>query len=269
MIRVVTTTSKAGFEEYGRKMLDTFERYWPPEIKLLFYNEDLDESTFQRYERNVIVKGFPRWFRDWKESHKGGADANGRDPKRNRDGRPYDFRRDCVKFAHKVAAVTDAGLGMDDGLLIWMDGDTLTHQAISEDWIYRLFPAIGGQDGYMAWLARRRGHPECGFLMFRCWHPAHKPYMTEMRRIYESGDVFAVSETHDSFIFQHVALKAIKKGWLPEPFNLSGPTGMMYHHPFIHCELGSRLDHAKGARKKHGRTPRVEVGMRRREAHWK
>lgn len=268
MIRVVTTTSKAGFNEYGKKMLDTFERYWPPEIKLLFYNEDLPDETFHRYKKNVSMQHFPGWFYRWKSSWANVADANGRDPKKNREGRPYDFRRDCIKFSHKVAALTDAALDMDDGLLIWMDGDTLSHQPISEDWIYSLFPALDKEDRYMAWLARRRGHPECGFLMFRCWHPAHHRYMTEMQRIYETGDIFKVSETHDSFIFQHVAIRAMKEGWLPEPYNLSGQA-MIFHHPFVHCELGSRLDHAKGARKKHGRTPRVEVGMRRREAHWK
>lgn len=263
MIRVVTTTSAKGFEEYGHRMVSTFSRYWPREIQLSFYIEDMDSNVLARY-KNVRVHQFPRWFYDWKARYKDSADANGRDQKRNREGRPYDFRRDCVKFAHKVAAVTDLGRSMDDGLLIWMDGDTLTHQPISEDWLYRLFPG----DGYMAWLGRKRGHPECGFLMFRCWHPSHFLYMDEMRRIYESGDIFDVSETHDSFIFQHVALKGMKRGWLPEPYNLSGAAAV-YHHPFVHCELGSRLDHAKGARKKHGRTPRVEIGRRRGESHWR
>ncbi len=264
MIRVVTTTSKKGFEEYGHRMVSTFDRYWSRDIRLSFYIEDMDTADLARY-RSVDVCRFPRWFNDWKERYKDAADPNGRDPNKNRDHRPYDFRRDCVKFAHKVAAVTDAGLDMDDGLLIWIDGDTLTHASVDAEWLYRLFP---GEDKYLAWLARNRGHPECGFLMFRCWHDVHLRYMKEMRRIYESGDVYDLSETHDSFVFQHVTLKGIKKGWMPQPHNLAGAASI-YHHPFIHCELGSRLDHAKGARKKLGRTSKVEVGGRRREAHWK
>lgn len=263
MIRVVTTSSKKGYEEYGHRLLRTFDRHWPKDIKLLFYSEDIPEGSLPGY-KNVVYRQIPEWYTRFKQTYQNIPDASGLDVKQNRERRTYDFRRDCLKFGHKVAALTDAASRMGEDLLIMIDADTLSHAKIDAEWLLSLFPT----DTYMAWLHRDRGYPECGFMMFKCWRPEHETFMKRMREIYESGEIFTLSETHDSFVFQHVVLRGIKQGWITMPHNLSGKASK-YHHPFVHSELGSRLDHAKGARKKNGRTSPVEVRQTRREAYWR
>ena len=51
MIRVVTTTSKKGYEEYGHRLLRTFDRFWPRDIKLYFYSEDIPSADLPAVER--------------------------------------------------------------------------------------------------------------------------------------------------------------------------------------------------------------------------
>lgn len=53
---VVTTFHKEGYEKYGKKMVDTFGKYWPKEVKLTCYYENMEEPE-QVYE-NVEFKDF-------------------------------------------------------------------------------------------------------------------------------------------------------------------------------------------------------------------
>lgn len=263
MIRLVTTTSKKGYEEYGHRMLKTFDRFWSKDIELHFYSEDISKKDLPKIS-NVIYRKMPDWYTAFKEKYSTVPDAAGLDKRRNREKREYDFRRDCLKFGHKVAALTDVAAQMGEDMLIMLDADTLAHSEVDCEWLYNLFRA----DTYIAWLHRNRGYPECGFMMFKCWRPEHVPFMTEMRDIYESGRIFDLAETHDSYVFQQVVRKGTADGWITTPHSLSGAASC-YHHPFVHSELGSRLDHAKGARKKIGRTSKVEVRNMRREAYWR
>jgi hypothetical protein len=244
-------------------MLKTFSRYWAKDIKLYFYSEDIPRNTLPVIE-NVVYRQMPDWYTTFKEKYSAVPDAVGRDRRRNREKREYDFRRDCLKFGHKVAALTDVASKVGEDLLIMIDADTLAHDTADCEWLYNLFRA----DTYIAWLHRNRGYPECGFMMFKCWRPEHTRFMSELRTIYESGKIFEEDETHDSYIFQQIVRRAIAEGWMTDPHSLSGDASR-YHHPFVRCELAARLDHAKGARKKIGRTSKVEVRNERREPYWR
>lgn len=263
MIRLVTTSSERGYKEYGHRLLKTFDRFWAKEIKLYFYSEDIPVDTLPQIS-NVVYRQIPEWYTTFKKKYADIPDATGRDRKKNREGREYDFRRDCLKFGHKVAALTDAAEKIDEDLLIMLDADILAHSEVTCDWLYNLFMA----DKYLAWLHRDRGYPECGFMMFKCWRPEHKIFMSKMRTIYESGKIFGMKETHDSYVFQQIVGTGVVDGWITTPHNLSGKASC-HHHPFVRCELASRLDHAKGARKKLGRTSKVEVKNERREPYWR
>ena len=260
-ITVVTTCSQTGFEAYGHKMLRTFIERWSTDIQLTFYDEDL---KVRPEAENVTYKPFPPWFLEWKERHKSNPYANGKDLRRNRKGKVYDFRQDCVKFAHKVGALTDIGLQTTSGKLLWIDADTLTHTPVDAEWVNRLNPTTT----YLAWLDRIRPYPECGFLLFDCTSPSHLRFMKLVRDTYATDRVFSYKETHDSYIFMQLMKQARDEGWMKKPFNLSGAHSNR-HHPFPFSELGSRLDHAKGARKIKGRTPKHEVKTRRTETYWK
>ena len=41
MIEVLTTFHKAGWEQYGKRMVKTFLEYWPEEIKIHLYCENV------------------------------------------------------------------------------------------------------------------------------------------------------------------------------------------------------------------------------------
>lgn len=262
-ISVVTTSNLKGWKDYTSRMVKTFNQYWDPSIKLYFYNEDIPNPP--EYD-NVIYRELPDWFIKWKKVHKDNKFAHGRDPRRNRKTREYDFRLDCVKFSHKIAALTDIGLELDQGLLIWLDADTVTHEPVDPEWLYQLRPK---GDVYMSWLDRARFYPECGFMIFDCSHRSHRQFMEILLKTYKMDKVFKYNETHDSYVIEKLVHQGIRDGMFKAPKSISGQF-RREHHVFPHTVLGERLDHAKGPRKRHGRTSKNEVRKAgRKEAYWK
>lgn len=275
-IRLVMTCHAEGWRQYGRNMVATFVQHWPKDITLEVYAEgfvpDLDWSS-------IVVRELPEWHTAWKLKHVEHEDAHGRDktkfgPHARRKNSAYDYRRDCVRFSHKVAALTDAALNHPlvytgerpaaGDWLIMADADLLTHQPVTEEWLRSL---VTDPEFYVAWLDRIGWYPECGFVIFREDHPNHRAFMQLFQDTYEHGSVFQMKETHDSFVLAELMTKACKRGWFRPPFGLSDKIGKRNSHPFVHSRLAERLDHAKGKFKAIGRTPKGQA-RHRKEGHW-
>lgn len=233
---VVTTTNAEGWEQTGRRMAESFLDRWKTGT-LTVYAEDFDPDV------PVEVRQLPEWQADFKAKY--GTTAAYVGQYRGR----YDFRFDMVRFSHKVAAMTDFGVGVTDGVMVWLDADTFTHADVTEEWLESLFP----ERAYLAWLERRGSSPETGFVMFRASHPYHVPFMEAFRRLYTSGRVTDYREFHDAFVLWQLTQIKVSLRKIPPPHNLSGDA-RNWHHPFCSSELGSRMDHMKGPRKEDGKS---------------
>jgi hypothetical protein len=251
---VVTTTNAAGWEETGRRMAGSFIERWPACASLTVYAEDFEPDV-----PGIEVRRLPAWMAEFKAAHKSVASRNG-----IRAGGQYSYTHDAVKFAHKVAALTDFGEPLTDGVMIWLDADTFTHSDVTEDWLNGLFPA----SAYIAWLDRARSHPECGFVMFRCDHPYHARFMDRFRALYTSGDLFRLPETHDSYVLQHLVVSKVASRKIPPPASLSGEARRT-SHPAVNGPLGARIDHLKGPRKQEGRSRQRDIVFERNEPYWR
>jgi hypothetical protein len=250
---VVTTTNEKGWAETGRRMAESFLARWPDEAKpLTVYAEDFDIDI-----PGIEVRRLPIWLDEFKARHRSNPAFNGR-----RSG-GYDYRWDAVKFAHKVAALTDFAEPLTGGVLIWLDADTFTHADVTTDWLESLFP----EPAYIAWLDRLNAHPECGLVMFRCSHPYHANFMQAFRARYTSGEVFRMDETHDSFVLQQVVIAKVINGKIPPPVSLSGDRN--WHHPFVNGPIGACLDHCKGSRKLEGKSRPRDMRTPRKEIYWR
>jgi hypothetical protein len=267
--RVVMTCHAEAWAKYGRQMVETFVRHWPNEITLYVYAEDFDVDV---KAENVIQRELPGWHTDWKARHRENPDAHGRNRAKfgkiaARKGHGYDYRRDCVRFSHKVAALTDLALRSpiaEPGWLIMCDADVLTHDPVTIDWLQSL---VTEPQFYIAWLNRAHWYPECGFVIFREDHHAHRDFMRAFEQTYSTDHVFQYAETHDSFVLQQLVGQFVHRKQFIAPFGLSSKIGQRSSHPFYYSRLAERLDHAKGKFKDQGRTPR-NFGSRS-EAHWK
>jgi hypothetical protein len=251
---VVTTCHAPGWQQYGRRMVETFDQFWPAEVPLYLYAED-----FEPDHPRPRVRRLPAWFTEFKARHAEDPRAHGF------TGDIYNYAHDCVRFAHKVAAVTDAASNCEGDVLIWADADIVTHAPVDTNWLATLFPP----GPYIAWLDRssRFLHFECGFYMLRRSHPRHLQLMTRWQQLYETDAVLAFPATNDCSVLQHVILEAESNG-LITTHSLSGEA-RSHEHPLINGPLGARLDHLKGPRKTVGRSLMGDLVRPRSERYWK
>lgn len=249
---VVTTCHEAGWRQYGGRMVETFDQFWPASVPLYLYAEH-----FEPGHPRPVVRRLPEWLAEFKTRHADNSRAHGI------IGGNYDFHHDCVRFAHKVAAVTDAALTLEADVLIWADADIVTHASVDTGWLTTLLPA----GPYISWLDRDQRYPECGFYMLRCSHSAHREIMTRWQQLYETDAVFGLARTHDSQVLQHVIHQAEREG-LITAHSLSGEAHC-HRHPLINGPLGKCLDHLKGAsRKVMGQSPSTDLITPRSEDYW-
>lgn len=239
---VVTTFSAAGFREYGARMVNSFRQFWPADVPLTIYSENMPDGG---------GRPLPAWQAEFKSRNAGRRE-------RGQTGKGYNFRFDAIKFSHKVAAVTDAYRETKADVLIWLDADTISHAPVTADFLESLLPP----EAQIAWLDRLKLYPECGFVMFRAKDPGVRGAMREFADLYESGRVFELPEWHDSFALEHV----VKSAGLAVASLSGAAAGTM--HPFVNSPLGAVMDHLKGPRKGEGRSRQTDLSGKRGEAYW-
>lgn len=250
---VVTTMNAEAWQSYGRRMAESFVKRWPSSASLTVYAEgfapDID---------GVHVMDLPDWVEEFRGKHGGKPQYDG-----NVGGR-YDFRFDMRKFAFKSGALTDFGLCVTDGVMIWLDADMFFHSAVSEEFLERLFP----QPAYLAWLERMGGFPETGFVMFRADHAAHRDFMMRLRDLYVTDEILNQKELHDAFLIWEIGKSMMAKREIPRVHNLSG-AGWRTNHPAANSMIASIADHFKGERKRNGISNRRDLILPRPEPYWK
>jgi hypothetical protein len=232
----VSTFNAEGLELYGRRMMKSFRGHWPEEVQFVVYSEGWDGSL-------DLLSAAP-WLPRFKVRHA--------------SRRFRDFRWDAVRFSHKVAAVCHAARS-DADVLIWMDGDIVTHSPIALADLERLAPK---GDEWIAWLDRVGLYPECGFYMLNCRHPRHAELVDAFQGMYEDDKLFSLPEWTDCHVLEHI-VKSTGVG-----IKSLSETGRRTSHPLVNGPLGAWLDHLKGPRKQEGKSRKTDMQVRRKEAYW-
>lgn len=229
----VTTFAPHHWESYAKRCVASFEFHWPKSVPLCSL---VDEALMER----------SAWLGAFKQRH---AQL------------PIDnYRKDAVRFAHKIAAIDIAFHSMrpEFDALIWIDADCITHSTVDEEWLESL---IGDAD--FGYLDRKSKYPECGFMIFRTT-PQGRAFVHEIVSQYVEDLLFKLPEWHDSFVIEAVRKDQIDLRCASLSGNASS-TG----HPFVNGPLGSRMDHLKGKRKRVGRSFSADLKSTRIEDYWK
>lgn len=272
---VVTTFHKEGYDKYGKRMIETFIKNWPIDVKLFVYTENctIDESA-----PNLIVKDLHQSSKDlvkFKETWKNVPKANGdvtADPIRSkRKDAGKGFKWHAIRFAHKVYSIFDCARQCNTDILIWMDADTICHSHITVDNLKKMIP--GDKD--LCFLGRKGKYSECGLYSLNLRSENTIIFLNEFQKMYDNAEqgIFQLDEWHDSFVFDAVRKKITNLRQLdwaahlhdlrPKPGNSTGEG-----HPLINSQWGAWLDHLKGSRKNLGRSKREDLKVPRAEPYW-
>lgn len=259
---VVTTFHKKGYEVYGKRCIETFLQYWPSDVSMYVYAENVEVDIAD--ERLIAINqslSVPR-LHEFRRLYKDNPFANGTDPKGK--GGQNNFRWDAIRFSNKVFAVTDAIERTKSSFdqLIWLDADTLTHTSLPKKIIDNLAPR-GNQ---LAAYLNRKSYPECGWVGYNLHHPKIIDLADRFEQSYLSGRFLEMKESHDSFVFWDIVKEMERNGEAEFKYlGSDSATG----HIFINSILGGYLDHLKGDRKSDGKSRLSDLYSKRKEAWWR
>lgn len=250
--KVVTTCSRVGYAEYGKRMMDSLRDHWPAAVDVTLYSENITGARL-----------LPDWLHAFKTRHAGNKAANGKGTHGRFLGQ-YNYRFDAVRFAHKTAAVIDAAetaiADRSADVLVWIDADTVTHAPVTIEFLRELMPV---RDTVIAWLWRSKTYPECGFYMLNLAAPDTRRLLAQWKLLYTADTLFHLPEWHDSYVLKEL-VRTLKCSWTSISGDAAGTS-----HPFVNGPLGAVMDHMKGARKHVGHSKRSDLTAPRGEAYWK
>ncbi len=266
-IAVVTTFNQSGLQSYGQRMIDTFCKNWPREVKLYLYPEKCNPSIPDN-DRIIIkdldtVESLTKFKSKWKDVPKANGDVSSDPIRSRRRDAGKGFKWDAVRFSHKVYAIFDCAQRDDIDLLIWMDADTICHSPITVQQILSMIPI----DKDLCYLGRKGKFSECGLYSMNLNSQMTRNFLNEFKRMYDKAEsgIFLLDEWHDSFVFDAVRVK------FPFMKQLNWSEGLITGegHPLINSQWGAWLDHLKGSRKTLGKSKRTDLLVTRTEDYWR
>lgn len=225
MITVCTGWNAAGYEVYGKRFLDGW-KHWPESVALRVFSED--GFTGRTDDLPDCVKRFI--FRHPEPMKSGLEPRKGWKEKHVDQG--YCFKFDAVKFC-RMAMVP---LHVEDEVVIWLDGDVITHAEVTLDWLMSI---IGPHP--VTYLGRSNYHSETGFVAFRS-----KALRRAWHDLYDTDGVFSLPEWHSAYAFDE-ARKSLG-------FHGKNLTMGLRGDVFAQSVLSERMTHLKGKRKFESRT---------------
>lgn len=263
---VVTTFHAKGYEQYGKRMIQTFIKNWPKEVTLYVYAENCNVTETAP---NLVVLNLESASQDlaqfkskWKNVPKANGDISGVPRLAIRKDSHKPFKWDAVRFAHKVYAIFHCAKNFPSDVLMWMDADMVCHSPIAMGTISRLCPV----EKDLCFLGREKKFSECGLYSMNLNSQMTKNFLIEFQRMYDDAEqgIFLLDEWHDSFVFDAVRVK------FPLLAQLNWSQGIITGegHPLINTEWGAYIDHLKGDRKIDGRSHKKDLRVKRTEAYW-
>jgi|TARA_B100000073_G_scaffold61757_1_gene45784 hypothetical protein len=242
MIEVLTTFHKAGWEQYGKRMVETFLAHWPENIKIHLYCENVSTGlSHSRVVEHDIFNTCPqikKYLSQYNTDYNNGI----------RDGK-RDFKYDAIKFCYKVFAQCHRIKSSDADTLIFIDADTVTFAEPPIEKINALLPS----NNFTAYIGRPNNKKlpfaETGYIMYDLKHPNIKNFADVFENLYTSGQIFDLEYQVDCYTYD-TARRIIEDRYDAKSNDITGPQGLGKKHPFVNTILGTFMDHLKGNERK-------------------
>jgi len=227
--KVITSFNRSYYDRIGKYCVDTFDKYWPENIEMVCYTEDMDFESSKRVS-NIDFSNMPTEYWSFQNSnHKSGV----------------------KKFAKKAYSIIHAMENLDADRLIWIDADCHTRTDFSHELIADLCPddTLGT---FMGVYHRKDGKTyfsaETGFFILNLNHIGFKSFAKRYRQYYDQNLAANLRRFYDGEVFGATVLdcKEFKFNDLTANFT------KQYKTPLKRTILGQYLDHykAKGTKGK-------------------
>lgn len=255
VIHVVTTFHAKGYEQFGKRFIESFLQHWPEETRLWVMAEGCQPEGNERvFVRDLMACDDLVAF---KQRHLSNPGAHGH------FGERYDYMHDAIRWCHRIFALREAAEMSAADILINIDADIVCFDDMPFEFLSTLMPA----DADIGYMPRQRMYSECSFVLYRIGAEKALDFIREHTAYYVSDKIFKLPFWTDCHPFDLMVASHRKKGDMVfHNINDGIPDSM---HPFINGPLGSYMDHLKGDRKDEGRSREQDLVVARNEAYWK
>lgn len=260
-ISLLTTFHKEGYDNYGKNMLSSFDKFLPNDVDIIVFYEDKDgqpDYSSNRVKYYKLYKNCPDLV-NFKLKYKNNNNANGL-----KTGK-YNYSYDAIRFSHKSFTITTACKKFinEYDYLYWMDADSLAFDNISKDFLLSLLP----NNYYSSYLGRKTKYTETGFIGFNLNHKCNIDFMNRWEYLYNNDIIFTLSEYHDCMAYDFCREEFSKEHNF---FNISKEDNVDHlPHPFINSRIGKKIDHMKGPRKEKGSSHKTDIKSNLDIDYWK
>jgi hypothetical protein len=239
-MRIITGWSPSGWLQYGQRFLSSFERYWPNDVELNVYVEELSPIGNTRHSVRQVLLDQIQGCVEFIEKYRNDKRANGEEVqaswKDSCRASGYNFRFDAWKFCRQGFIPYHAAQDMQSGILCWLDGDVVTTSAVPTGWIESLIPEYAA----VSYLGREPKHSEIGVQIYRL--PRAMSILRDFSDLYRTEAVFELKEWHSAYVFDQA--RRMNKDIPVHNMTPGGNGNVWLQSPMIR-----HTDHLKGKRK--------------------
>jgi hypothetical protein len=260
MVTFVTSMNRELFEEYGDRMISSFEKHSQDSRLIVAFQGEFPKGLATEGQHFQITPLMSESYERFHRFFGRLCEANGLKIKvtpRPGGGAEvravYDYKFNLVRYSFKIFSLEIAlKLIAPDEPFAWIDADVRCLKNFKSSDLAQFFP---GDGEIMSYLGRTHfpedaPYSECGFLAFNPAHLQTHAFLDRMKALYTTGEAFTFREWHDSWLWDEVRKEFEAKGLQFK--NISGAAEDL-EHPFVNCGLGEFFDHLKGDdRKKSG-----------------
>jgi hypothetical protein len=261
---VITSFHQEGLNQYGQRMVNSFERHWPDDVNLIVCAENCQPKIARPTTKVYDLMDVSANCRAFVERHRTNPLAHGQAGPGDVWNPKKAFRWNAVRFAYKVFSVALCANNISSGWMIWIDADTHTHSTVTKSWLDEVCP----ESAMISYLGRgEKYHSECGWVAYNLDHPETRNFIADFVGMYNTDSIFNEREWHDSYIWDLVRKKYQDQNVFYN-LNPSYADKGLAGHPFINSKLGECMDHVKGDRKTYGHSKAKEVVSHRDHPYW-
>lgn len=249
MTTIISGFHPGAYERYAKNFLETFDRYFPPEIAIHVWVEENILKTWKGDRIHSHSLWDCQGQRTFIEQNKDILERNGRAPVEEkwtkrayhhfaRNG--YSFRYDAVRFSRQLFIPEQAAKKLPDGeIMVWFDADVIAFDTVPVGFLERL---IGFSD--ICTLGRDGVASDLGYWAIKL-SPLTRRFVNALAECCRSGNIFSYDEWHSGYIFDRHVEKLVN--WGAKHTRL---TNVARGHVWFDCELGRYTDHLKGEKRK-------------------
>src|SRR3990172_11044944 len=182
----VTTFSATGYQQYGKRMLESVIENWPS--KIIVYTESPIDLKHEKIEERDFfpipgVQTYYQYLKNVPAAH-GKVDGG------------YNYNYDAWKFTRKVFAQYDV-LKDYKGIGFWIDADCVVVRGIERGILEDLF----ADEAAICFLGREGFYTETGFIGFNTEAEGFSDFLEKYIGCLQKGTLFTLRRWHDCEAF--------------------------------------------------------------------